>query len=146
MNETGILNTDFVALALLIMKKLAVIAILAMSCNTQNEAQVLNQQLMDLHDAVMKNSSRVLTLKAKLQPLIAACTSQSHKDSLQKASAQLHIADQQMLDWMRKYQEPHMESDTAVQFFQAQIAFMNQLNIQTKQSIEQANKLINESN
>ncbi len=144
MNETSILNTDFVALALLEMKKIAVIGMLAFACNQHNDAVLLNKQLMDMHDDVMKKSSQVLILKKQLQPIIATCKNETHKLSLQQASYQLHCADQLMLNWMRQYQEPNMESDTAIAFYQSQIAFMEQLNNQTIHSIELAKKLVHE--
>ena len=144
MFERGSLITDFVDLALLYMKKIAVIGMLTLACNHNNDAVLLNQQLMDLHDDVMKKSSQVLTLKDKLQPIIAASTNATYKDSLQKASYLLHRADQQMLNWMRQYQEPNLNADTAIVFYQTQIAFMKQLSSQTSYSINLAKKLIHE--
>lgn len=126
------------------MKKIALIGMLALACNQHKDAIMLDKQLMDLHDDVMKKSNQVLSLKNQLQPIIAACKNESFKVSLQQASYQLHQADQQMLNWMRHYQEPNLESDTAIAFYQSQIAFMEQLNNQTIHSIELAKKFVHE--
>jgi hypothetical protein len=124
------------------MKKIAIICLFAIACNGNKEVKLLDKELMDLHDEVMKHSHEVLQLKSQLNKLNHYPVS---KDSLQLVSFHLHKADQDMLEWMRHYQEPNQESDTAIAFYQAQIQYMKTLKAFTLQSIIDAKRILNEN-
>lgn len=128
------------------MKKLLIVGMLAMACNQHQDPNVLDKQLMDLHDEVMKESNQILNLKSKLNTQIDTCSNKTFRDSLQQASYQLHKADQNMLEWMHHYQEPSIASDTAIAFYQTQIQYMNQLKAETVQAIQKAKNLLHENN
>jgi hypothetical protein len=123
------------------MKKLAFIGLLAIACTGNEQVKLLDKELMDLHDEVMTHSSEILQLKDQINHLKEAGIS---KDSLQQISFQLHKADQDMLEWMRHYQEPNQASDTAIAFYQAQIQYMQTLKKLTNQSIADAKKILHE--
>jgi hypothetical protein len=123
------------------MKKLAFIGLLAIACTGNEQVKLLDKELMDLHDEVMKHSSEILQLKDEINHFKEAGVS---KDSLQQISFQLHKADQDMLEWMRHYQEPNQSSDTAIAFYQAQIQYMKTLKEFTLQSIIEAKNILHE--
>jgi len=123
------------------MKRIAFIGLLAVACSSNKEVSLLDKELMDLHDEVMKHSNEVLKLKDEINHLKETSIS---KDSLQQISFHLHKADQDMLEWMRHYQEPNQAADTAIAFYQAQIQYMKSLKDFTLQSIVDAKKILNE--
>jgi hypothetical protein len=123
------------------MKKLAFIGLLAIACTGNEQVKLLDKELMDLHDEVMTHSSEILQLKDEINHLKEAGIS---KDSLQQISFQLHKADQDMLEWMRHYQEPNQASDTAIAFYQTQIQYMKTLKKFTNQSIADAKNILHE--
>jgi hypothetical protein len=131
----------FFELVLLHMKKLAFIGLLAIACTSNKQVKLLDKELMDLHDEVMKHSSEILQLKDEINHLKETSIS---KDSLQQISFHLHKADQDMLEWMRHYQEPNQASDTAIAFYQAQIQYMKTLKEFTLQSIIEAKNILHE--
>ncbi len=94
------------------------------SCNSdqkklQVEIDKLNAEILKTHDEVMPKIGLVLSLRRQIYTKIDSCRDEQWKDSLQKISYALTVADAGMMDWMHQYQTP-ASNDSALKYLEGQ--------------------------
>jgi len=78
------------------------------SCQT-NEAEVLHNEIMDIHDEVMPKTSEIAYLYMAFRKKVQtdSTISQDQKMELQKQADDLEKAEDEMMVWMNDYIPPH---------------------------------------
>lgn len=100
------------------------------------------QTVLKMHDEVMPQMSRVLSLRKQLNAQIDTCKNQKWKDSLQHLSYQLTKSDLDMMAWMHQYQKPGLH-DSSIKYLDKQLEMITELKRQVYSSIENAEKVRN---
>lgn len=120
-----------------------IITILLVSCNElPSKAEVIDKQVMKVHDEAMAKSGYLLSLKKQINNKIDSTENVVLKDSLQAISSQLYKADRLMLDWMHQYKTPNYKTDTAVTYLNLQLEKINKVHSITFESIKAAEAIL----
>lgn len=79
--------------------------IILVSCQSkEKEIQLLNAEVIAIHDEVMPKMDEVMKLKSKLQQQLMSETIEApEKQKIQSLIIELEEADQAMMNWMRNY-------------------------------------------
>lgn len=128
------------------MKKIvvALACISLFACNSKHsEAQLLDNEVMRIHDEAMAQSALVLKLKKAINNHLDSTRNLTERVHLQKISAQLYKADRMMLDWMHQYQTPDLGNDTAINYLNIQLNKINEVHSVTFESIKEAQSVLN---
>jgi hypothetical protein len=121
----------------------SIFALLFFACNeTPNNAKVLDDKIMQIHDEAMAKSSLVLSLKKEINNKIDSTNDGLFKDSLLVISSHLYKADRSMLDWMHTYKTPNLKADSAEKYLTNQLAEINKVYKLTFESIEEAKDIL----
>lgn len=121
----------------------SIIALLFFACNeTPNNAKVLDDKIMQIHDEAMAKSSLVLSLKKEINNKIDSTENGAFKDSLLAISSKLYKADRSMLDWMHGYKTPNLKADSAEKYLTNQLTEINKVYKLTFESIEEAKNIL----
>jgi len=121
----------------------SMIALLFFACNeAPNNAQVLDDKIMQIHDEAMAKSALVLSLKKEINNQIDSTNDGQFKDSLLVISSHLYKADRSMLDWMHAYKTPNLNTDSAEKYLTNQLAEINKVYKLTFESIKEANTIL----
>lgn len=119
------------------------IAFLFFACNeAPNNAKVLDDKIMQIHDEAMAKSSLVLSLKKEINDKIDSVSESAYKDSLLAISSHLYKADRSMLDWMHGYKTPNLKADSAEIYLTQQLAAINKVYKLTFESINEAKSIL----
>lgn len=119
------------------------IALLFFACNeTTNNAKVLDDKIMQIHDEAMAKSSLVLSLKKEINNKIDSIENGAFKDSLLAISSHLYKADRNMLDWMHGYKTPNLKADSAEKYLTNQLIEINKVYRLTFESIKEAKAIL----
>ena len=122
----------------------SMIALLFFACNeAPNNAQVLDDKIMQIHDESMAKSALVLSLKKEINNQIDSIENGAFKDSLLVISSHLYKADRSMLDWMHTYKTPNLNADSAEKYLTHQLAEINKVYTLTFESIKEAKAILN---
>lgn len=120
-----------------------IILLLFFACNeTPNNAKVLDDKIMQIHDEAMSKSSLVLSLKKEINNQIDSIENGAFKDSLLIISSHLYKADRSMLDWMHAYKTPNLNADSAEKYLINQLAEINKVYSLTFESIKEAKAIL----
>jgi hypothetical protein len=120
-----------------------IILLLFFACNeTPNNAKVLDDKIMQIHDEAMSKSSLVLSLKKEINNQIDSIENGAFKDSLLIISSHLYKADRSMLDWMHAYKTPNLNADSAEKYLINQLAEINKVYSLTFESIKEAKSIL----
>ncbi len=120
------------------------IALLFFACNeAPNNAQVLDDKIMQIHDEAMTKAALVLSLKKEINNKIDSTKDGLFKDSLLAISSHLYKADRSMLDWMHAYKTPNLKADSAERYLTNQLTEINKVYILTFESIKEAKEILN---
>lgn len=120
-----------------------IIVLLFFACNeTPNNAKVLDDKIMQIHDEAMAKSSLVLSLKKEINDKIDSVSDGVYKDSLLAISSHLHMADRSMLDWMHGYKTPNLKADSAEKYLTNQLAEITKVYKLTFESINEAKSIL----
>ena len=114
------------------------------ACNeAPNNAQVLDDKIMQIHDEAMTKAALVLSLKKEINNKIDSTKDGLFKDSLLAISSHLYKADRSMLDWMHAYKTPNLKADSAERYLTNQLTEINKVYILTFESIKEAKEILN---
>jgi hypothetical protein len=117
--------------------------LLLFACNeTPNNAKILDDKIMQIHDEAMSKSSLVLSLKKEINNQIDSIENGAFKDSLLIISGHLYKADRSMLDWMHAYKTPNLNADSAEKYLINQLAEINKVYSLTFESIKEAKAIL----
>ena len=117
--------------------------LLFFGCNgTPNNAKVLDDKIMQIHDEAMAKSALVLSLKKEINNQIDSIENGAFKDSLLVISSHLYKADRSMLDWMHAYKTPNLNADSAEKYLINQLAEINKVYTLTFESIKEAKAIL----
>jgi len=120
-----------------------IITFLLFACNeAPNNAKVLDDKIMQIHDEAMAKSSLVLSLKKEINNKIDSIENGAFKDSLLVISSKLYKADRSMLDWMYAYKTPNLNVDSAEKYLTNQLTEINKVYKLTFESIKEANAIL----
>ena len=120
------------------------IALLFFACNeAPNNAQVLDDKIMQIHDESMAKAALVLSLKKEINNQIDSTNDGQFKDSLLAISSHLYKADRSMLDWMHAYKTPNLKADSAEKYLTHQLTEINKVYSLTFESIKEAKAILN---
>ncbi|MES2727409.1 MAG: hypothetical protein V4643_09935 [Bacteroidota bacterium] len=109
------------------------------ACNNKPSAvQLLDNEVMRVHDEAMAQSALVLKLKKTINNQLDSTRDLTKRVHLQKISAQLYKADRMMLEWMHQYQTPNLSNDTAINYLNIQLNKINEVHSVTFESIKTA--------
>lgn len=106
------------------------------------EIESRDSLIMHLHDEVMPNISKVLSLRKRIQHTIDSIALPNQLAHLQQVSFALTKADADMMNWMRSYQIP-MKSDTAIAYLIAQETEITRISNAIYESIRLADSTLN---
>lgn len=105
--------------------------------------QVLNQQIMDIHDDAMQYNAYLLKLKRMVnQKLDSVLNQPALSDSLRGVSAKLYMADRKMLDWMHGYKTPDYSKDSAISYLLHQKILIDEVHHLTFDAIYAAENVL----
>jgi hypothetical protein len=117
--------------------------LLFFACNeTPNNAKVLDDKIMHIHDEAMAKSALVLSLKKEINYKIDSTNDGQLKDSLLTISSHLYKADKSMLEWMHAYKTPNLNADSAEKYLTNQLAEINKVYHLTFESIKEAKAIL----
>lgn len=121
----------------------SMIALLFFACNeAPNNAQVLDDKIMQIHDESMAKAALVLSLKKEINNQIDSINDGQFKDSLLAISKHLYKADRSMLDWMHAYKTPNLNNDSAEKYLTNQLVEINKVYRLTFESIKEAKSIL----
>lgn len=121
----------------------SIIALLFFACNeAPNNAQVLDDKIMQIHDESMAKAALVLSLKKEINNQIDSINDGQFKDSLLAISNHLYKADRSMLDWMHAYKTPNLNNDSAEKYLTNQLVEINKVYRLTFESIKEAKSIL----
>jgi hypothetical protein len=121
----------------------SMLALQFFACNeVPNQAKVLDDKIMHIHDEAMANSGLVLSLKKEINNKIDSIKNGTFKDSLLVISSHLYKADRSMLDWMHAYKTPNLNADSAEKYLNNQLAEINKVHSLTFESIKEAKAIL----
>jgi hypothetical protein len=128
------------------MKKLIVVlgllaTLSACSDARQKLADTLDKEVMQIHDEVMPQMSKVLAYKKQINQKLDSCQNQACKDSLQQISYLLTRADEDMMQWMRTFEHPE-GLDTAEAYLGAQKDAVVKVKAEVEEGITAAEKFL----
>lgn len=108
------------------------------ACSSVSDAQKMEKEIMEIHDEVMPDISRVLKLRNAIYNKLDTLTDPIQVDSFQHITANLTKADIDMMNWMHTYKQPNLESDTAIAYLNKQKEAITAVALQIKSSIIRA--------
>ncbi len=126
----------------------------AVFCACANPAEtryaLLRKDVMAVHDAVMLNMDTLYKLEKRVRARLDALENpmqgpdSTYAAQLKSAGLNLGLSQEQMMEWMRRYDDPDPEKgiDSAAAYFDVQKAEMLRIGQLTDQSIAEANRLL----
>lgn len=94
---------------------LLILSFSLLSCSSdEKKVEVLQKEVIAIHDEVMPRMDELMNLKGKLQEVqksLDSSASQEKKREIQRHVVNLNNADEEMMNWMRQY-NPQMENMT----------------------------------
>lgn len=129
------------------------------SCNNDaSKVEVLEKEVLTLHDEVMPKMDQIMSLQGKLKNRIAAIDSIQLSGVSSNTIAEermkvtdlyksLHLADSLMMDWMYKYDGDSartLPTPEAMGYFENQKLKMLDVQVLTNKSIQEAETFLNQ--
>lgn len=122
--------------------------VIALSCkNVTGEAQdKLLNDVMNLHDEIMENSTKLYTMQAQLKTLLTKSDSIPNgfsKDDVIEAANHSEKAYNDMNDWMRDFKVPeNLNKADQVTYLKGQKDKLEKLKEDTQRALNEANAII----